>query len=90
MSRFIGDLMYPNDKYIHRESGEERTSWLKCGGVFKNEQGAISVKIDALPTCMGENKWFRVFEPREDQNSRRTNKPAPAQSSPIDDTDIPF
>jgi hypothetical protein len=91
MTSFVGDLMYPNGKYIHRESGDERTQWLKCGGVFKSDDGKMSVKIDAMPTVM-ESQWFQVFTPREDVNSQRSApaaKPAPTQKD-FEQDDIPF
>ena len=87
MSTFIGDLMFPSaDKYI--SNGEEKTRWVNCGGLFKNESGQFSVKLTAVPTAMGENNWFRVFPPRDQQQSQ-ARTPAPKQPE-LPDSDIPF
>lgn len=91
MSEYIGDLMYPSEeKYF--SNGEEKTRWLNCGGVFKNEQGQISVKITTMPTTMTSN-WFRCFPPR-DQGDNKFKKSAvdarAPQQPPLPDDDIPF
>ena len=93
MSTFIGDLMFPSaDKYI--SNGEEKTRWVNCGGLFKNESGQFSVKLTAVPTAMGENNWFRVFPPRDQQQGEQGfRKPSPAvpkQPELPEDSDIPF
>ena len=82
--------MYPSEeKYF--SNGEEKTRWLNCGGVFKNESNQISVKITTMPTVMTSN-WFRVFPPKDQQQGQRPAQPAaPKQPElPEDDSDIPF
>ena len=88
MSTFIGDLMYPSEeKYFSH--GEEKTRWINCGGVFKNDAGQISVKITALPTVMDSN-WFRCFPPRDQQQGGQASRPAPKKQPDLPEDDLPF
>lgn len=96
MAEFIGDIMYPNGVYI--KEGEEKTSWLKCGAVFRSDSGQLSLKMEAVPTVWESGQWFRVFDKREQDkpSGGGYRKPAPAQPAPKqddafqDDDDIPF
>ena len=36
-------------KYKDRQTGEEKKRYLLCGVAFTDEQGRISLKIDAMP-----------------------------------------
>ena len=90
MTKYVGDLVYPSEKYLH--NGEEKTRWLNCGGVFESDDGKISVKITAMPTLMESGNWFRVFEPKPKDfqtKAAKTSQPAPQQGG-FDDDDIPF
>lgn len=87
MSTYLGDVMAAGDKYI--SNGEEKTRWIKCGGLFQNDQGKYSVKMDCIP--LGSDVgWFRVFEPREQGQRPAAPSQAPAQDQPEIDDDIPF
>ena len=92
MATYKGDLMYPAEKYLDRTTNEEKTSWLKCGGVFQGEDGKLSVKITAMPVLMEAGNWFRVFEPKQREGWSQP-EPAAATATPdtgFDDDDIPF
>ena len=97
MATFKGDLVYPAEKYIDRQTNEEKTRWLKCGSVFENDEGKLSVKITAMPTVLEAGNWFRVFEPRNNeqqgQGGFRGGNPQPAdkpKQTGFEDDDIPF
>jgi hypothetical protein len=96
MATKLGDLMFPNSKYM--KDGQEKTKWLNCGAVFQKDDGNLSVKIECLPVNMQEG-WFNVFAPRDDNSQSQASSqgkgfrnPAPAAAQkPIDDEDdIPF
>lgn len=82
MTKVVGDVMYPNGKYI--KEGEEKTRWLKCGALFETEDGRLRLKMEAMPTVMEEGPWFAVFEPIDGGRSQRQ------QSKPKPQSDVPF
>jgi len=68
MTQFIGDIMHANGKY--QKDGEEKTSWLKVGKLFRKEDGSFRVKMDAFPADTSQSGgWLAVFEPRQNQNA---------------------
>lgn len=61
----IGDIMAPNGKYNDKDSGEEKTRWLRIGTLMQNKDGNYRVKLDAIPINPGDG-WFAVFERKND------------------------
>ena len=50
MSKVLGDVMYPNGKYM--KDDEEKTRWLKCGVLLEVERDgrtSMRLKMDAMP-----------------------------------------
>jgi hypothetical protein len=65
------------------KDGEEKTRWLQCGILLKTDKG-LRLKLDALPTNMGEG-WFNVFTDDAPQN-----RGAATPVEPKTDDDIPW
>jgi hypothetical protein len=92
MASRLGDVMFPNGKYM--KDGQEKTSWLKCGTLLQTEKG-MRLKMDALPVNMQEG-WFQIFEPREDNrqaqaSSQQSGFRETADNKPANpDEDLPF
>ena len=100
------DLCVGISKWVDRESGQERTQWMKVGAMFQNEKGNISIKIEAVPIGRNDDGdlWLSAFvpKPREDKVAPGyvanqppvVQQPIPQMSAPVqevpDDESIPF
>lgn len=85
----------------YTKDGEEKTRYLRCGSVFENEKGHLSVKLDCVPVGQEWSGWFSLFEPREQgqdrtpQDAYRKREPYQARDNgggdgPDDSDEIPF
>jgi hypothetical protein len=104
MSKKRMNLVY-GEKY--GDANDPKTRWTKVGSLFiDDEDGRMSVKIDAIPVGKYFDGWLAVFEPR-DFNAEGDGQNAPASNSkanpaagasgteddgdkPIDLSEIPF
>ena len=82
----IFDLVGSNGTYTDNQ-GQEKTRWIKCGAVFKSDQGNVSVKLEAVPTYRNENGelWLNCFVPQQQQQQggdANFGRPAPGQGAP--------
>lgn len=82
-------------------NGEERKRYTKVGTVFEDDQGRMSLKLDAVPVGPDWSGWISFFAPQDNsgqpqQRQAQTAAPArPAPPAPADhdfpeDDDIPF
>jgi hypothetical protein len=47
------------------QNGQEKTRWLNCGMIVRNQNGNVSLKLDALPLVPSEEgMWFALMEPK--------------------------
>jgi len=97
MSKIIHDVVATIGEYTDRE-GNTKKRFQKCGAAFTNEDGQISIKLDAVPCSPDWSGWLSLYEkkeyeqPRQPQN-RPLAEPArqqPVTSSSADQDDIPF
>ena len=76
MSKVIGDVMFPNGKYL--KDGEEKTRWLKCGVLLETDKG-MRLKLECIPLGIEPGSgWFSIFEKKDDHpktQSVKTEKP---------------
>lgn len=90
----------PNGKFVGND-GQEHTSYITCGKVFRRDDGTFALKLDSVP--VGDwNGWFNLFppEPRGNRGGGESGRrsPPPQQPRPqpqqpqLDDfdDDIPF
>ncbi|MGB1147543.1 MAG: hypothetical protein ACPG4M_06585 [Alphaproteobacteria bacterium] len=80
-------------KYI--KNGEEKTRYQRVGTLFKDDQdGRLSLKIDAIPVGAGFEGWVNFYELDENRQKQPQQQSAPQQSNDFDggsfDDDIPF
>jgi hypothetical protein len=68
--------------------GNEKSRWQKCGIVFENDRGNLSLKLEAVPVGSEWEGWFSLFEPKPREQKRQPQ----AQQNPNDfeDSDLPF
>jgi hypothetical protein len=52
------------------KNGEEKKRYQRCGSVFENEKGHLSVKLDCLPVSNEWSGFFSCFEPKEQGRDR--------------------
>ena len=78
------------------QSGEEKKRYITVGSAFTDEEGRISIKLDACPVSPEWSGWLSLYpvenRPRQQQAPQRQQpapKPRPA-APPRDDDDIPF
>ncbi len=85
MATVKGDVCVVAGRY--QKDGEEKIRWQKIGILLESEKG-FTINLTALPIGSGEdgNIWLKVFPPRD----KPYEKPAPTQSKPESDDDIPF
>lgn len=74
-------------------NGEEKKRYLNVGSAFTDEQGRISVKLDAVPVTPDWSGWLSLYPVDKKQDRvpqrREQTKPEPRSAAP-DDDDIPF
>ena len=86
MANVIGDIMFPNGKFI--KEGEEKTRWMKCGVLMETEKG-MRIKLDCMPVGIEPGAgWFSVFEKRDEPPKQQ---PLATEVKPDgDDQNLPF
>lgn len=94
------DALATVGEYTDR-NGETKKRYQRVGGVFENDKGQLSLRIEALPISKDWNGWVSFYEPKpRDGQNTQTSKPAPARkaappptpgaSDGFGDDDIPF
>lgn len=78
------DVMAPAGKYTDA-AGQEKTRWIRCGAVIKNQNGNTSLKLDCLPVGMtsddGAGIWLSLFKPQENNGQQNQQAAPPAQQT---------
>lgn len=76
-------------------NGEKKKRYINIGSAFTDDQGRISIKLDAIPVSRDWSNWLSLYpvKEREEQRTQRPARQQPparqnAQSEP--DDDIPF
>jgi hypothetical protein len=72
-------------KYTDKQ-GNEKKRYVNVGSVFEDEQGRLSLKLDAVPAGSEWSGWVSFYEPKAKESAPVENS---AQQTPIDD-DAPF
>lgn len=71
-------------KYKDRQTGEEKKRYMLCGVAFTDEQGRISLKIDAMPVSPEWSGFLSLYpldDERQEAPPRQQSRPAPRQTS---------
>jgi hypothetical protein len=75
-------------KYKDRQTGEEKKRYLQCGVAFTDDQGRISLKIDAMPVSPEWSGFLSLYPLDDDRQEQRQQPPqrrvtqAPPRRSP--------
>lgn len=61
--------------------GNEKKRYVQCGVAFTDEQGRVSLKMDAMPVSPEWSGWLQLFpmddDRREQSPPRQQTRPAP-------------
>lgn len=80
-------MAYMGDVCIGRrykdQQGLDKTKYTKIGAWFENDQGQLSVKLDALP-MPDENGdcWLKLFVPQPQDGQQQQQQQQPPQQQP--------
>lgn len=66
-------------KYTDRQ-GNEKKRYVTVGAVFEDDQGRMSLKMDAVPCSHEWSGWISFYEPKEREQPRQQS-PAPRQDA---------
>lgn len=95
-ARITHDIVATLGEYTAAD-GTKKKRYHTCGKAFSDEQGRISLKLDAMPCSPEWSGWLSLYPiDREQGAPRQATQPrqqAPASSAPpeeADDDDIPF
>lgn len=100
MARPTHDIVATVGEYTRKDTGEKKKRYLNCGKAFTDDQGRISLKMDALPLGPAWSGWLSLYPiegqdaptPQQAPDPRRQASP-PAQNHDAEegaDDDIPF
>lgn len=73
-------------------SGEEKKRYINIGSAFTDDQGRVSLKLDAVPVNPEWTGWLSLYPVKSDRPAQQQSKPkpAPAAANGDADEDIPF
>lgn len=63
------DLVATVGKYTDRE-GNEKKRFQKCGSAFSDDQGRISLKLDAVPVGQEWSGWLSLYDVDRDRGQQ--------------------
>lgn len=83
-SRKVYDLVATIGKYTDHH-GEEKKRYHNCGSVFEDDQGRLSIKVEAIPVGPEWSGWMSCMVPKarqQQQPAPQQQQAAPAQQQP--------
>ena len=95
MSTYTHDIVATIGEYTDSQ-GNTKKRYQKCGAAFTNDEGDLSIKLDAIPVNPDWNGWLSLYIKREyDQQSTSTVNREPvrqvaAAGASGNQDDIPF
>lgn len=89
MARATNKIVATVGTYKDRQTGEEKKRYLTVGTAFTDDQGRISLKIDAMPVSPEWSGWLSLYPLDEDrqqsaprQQQQPARRPAPTTRKP--------
>jgi len=94
MTKKVYDVVATVGEYTTK-GGEKKKRYLNVGSCFQNEQGRMSIKLDAIPVGQDWSGWVSLYEPKNatDFAANSSHNQAKAngyQKQNDDDDSIPF
>lgn len=66
MARLKYEVMASNGEYKDRE-GNTKKRWKQYGAAYEQDDGRLSIRLDAIPVGPNWSGWFQLFEPKDRQ-----------------------
>lgn len=82
------DAIVKNGTYKDKNTGEDRTNWLKVGVVVETRNGGLALKIESLPPLW--DGWVQLATPKAKEQAPQQEAPQTQSQPQIDDDNIPF
>lgn len=93
-SKKTHDVVATVGTYKDRQSGEEKKRYQNVGSAFTDEDGRISLKLDAVPVGPEWSGWLSLYLPKDDRGQarqeRRDTAPSSHRTMSEDNSDRPF
>jgi len=93
MSTYTHDIVATIGEYTDRE-GNTKKRFQKCGAAFTNDEGQISIKLDAVPITPDWSGWLSLYPKKEYDAPQAQQRPSrePVRQQAVDDPEdmIPF
>jgi len=73
--------------------GSDKKNYLNVGKAFTDDQGRLSLKLDAVPVTPEWSGWLSLYERKEkEQRQQQAQTQRPARPAPLDpdEDDIPY
>jgi len=75
MSRKIYDAVATVGEYKNSQ-GETKKRYVTVGSVFENDEGQLSLKLDAIPVGSNWSGWVSFYEPKQRDAAPQQSRPA--------------
>lgn len=75
------DIVATVGTYKDRQTGHEKKRYQTCGAVFADDDGRLSIKMEALPLSKDWSGWFACYEPKQDSSRPPVAPPARSEES---------
>lgn len=79
-TQYTHDIVATTGKYTDRTTGEEKKRYLTVGKAFTDDQGRISMKLEAVPVGPEWSGWLSLYPAKE----REQQRPASASQQPAE------
>ena len=85
-AKYVGDVCHVSGTY--EKDGEQKKRYVKCGAYFENDHGGLGIKLEYVPTQVGEKGlWLSLFLKDKDGNAGSQSKPEKKAPPP---DEVPF
>jgi hypothetical protein len=86
MSSLLYKVSHANGTYTDA-NGEEKTRWNDVGVVFKSDKGAVTMKLEYVPTKRNDqgDLWLNLFVPRKKEQPAQQGGFRDSPQTPKDD-----
>jgi len=65
MAKKVFDVVATVGKYTDKQTGAEKKRYLTCGAAFEDDQGRLSIKLEAVPVGSEWSGWLSLYTPKE-------------------------
>ena len=82
MSNYTHDIVATIGEYKDRE-GNTKKRFQKCGAAFTNDEGQISIKLDAVPCSPDWSGWLSLYPKQDNQHAPQAQQQQRPPAEPV-------